>query len=268
MPFLDLEQSQSSARPIELFEFIGTFQTWRITSYQAPITSAGNTYTPVPGLERGILKVGTQAEDSLSLDITLPSDHPMVAAYAYQTAPPRLDLTIRRVHLDDLASPVTMWKGSVTAFTVEGRLAKFRVPSIFASALQGIAPQPRFQAPCNHLLFDARCKVSQAANQHITTITGYAGRVVTVATNPFAPGDCNAGEMAFSLGSQSRMIISNTGLDFTVSYPFSGVAVGSQVIIRRGCDRSFQTCRDKFANGANFGGHPLVPALNPFTSSL
>jgi hypothetical protein len=28
--------------------------------------------------------------------------------------------------------------------------------------LGGVAPQPRFQAPCNHILYDARCQVSAA----------------------------------------------------------------------------------------------------------
>lgn len=268
MTFDTIERSRTDAQPIELFMFEGTFSTWRVTSYQSTITAAGGTFTPLAGLERGILKIGTQEEDSLALDITLPFDHPMVAAYAYDTAPPKLDFTLYRVHLSDLASPVTMWKGKVTTFSVEGRKAKFRVPSLFAYALSGVAPQPRFQAPCNHVLYDSRCKVPLAANQHVTTVTGIADRVITVASHPYAANECNAGELVFPGGNQSRMIVSSVANDFTITYPFAGLTVGASVVLRRGCDHSFDTCKSKFSNGINFGGCPLVPDRNPFTSKI
>lgn len=268
MTFDSLERSRTDAQPIELFQFVGTFSTWKMTTYQSSITAAGGTFTPLAGLERGVLKIGTQEEDSLALDITLPFDHPMVAAYAYETAPPQLDFTMFRVHLSDLTSPVTMWKGKVTSFTVEGRKAKFRVPSLFSYMLTGVAPQPRFQAPCNHILYDERCQVSLAANQHVTTVTAITDRIITVATNPYADNECNAGELVFPSGNQSRMIVGSVGNDFTVTYPYSGLAVGSAVTLRRGCDHSFDTCKTKFSNGINFGGCPLVPDRNPFTSKI
>lgn len=268
MTFDTIERSRTDGQPIELFEFIGTFATWRMTTYQKTITAAGGTFTPLAGLERGILKIGTQEEDSLALDLTLPFDHPMVAAYAYTTAPPKLDFTMYRVHLSDLLSPVTMWKGKVTTFTVEGRKAKFRVPSLFATMLTGVAPQPRFQAPCNHILYDERCQVNPSLNQHTTTVTAIAGNIITVAGHPFSAGECNAGELIFGSGGQSRMIVGNVGNDFTVSYPFSGLPVGASITLRRGCDHSFATCKAKFSNGINFGGCPLVPDRNPFTSKI
>jgi uncharacterized phage protein (TIGR02218 family) len=268
MTFDSIERSRTDAQPIELFEFIGTFSTWRITTYQTQVVSAGGTFTPLAGLERGILKIGTQEEDSLALEMTLPFDHPMVAAYAYTTAPPKLDFTMYRVHLSDLTSPVTMWKGKVTTFTVEGRKAKFRVPSLFSYMLSGVAPQPRFQAPCNHILYDPRCQVNPATNQHATTVTAIAGNIIMVAGHPFANNECNAGELIFSGGGQSRMITGSVGNDFTVTYPFSGLTVGAAVTLRRGCDRSFAMCKAKFSNGINFGGVPLVPDRNPFTSKI
>lgn len=268
MTFDALETSRTDAQPIELFEFIGTFASYRVTSYQMSITAAGGTFTPLAALERGVLKVGTQEEDGLALDITLPFDHPLVVAYAYETAPPQLDFTLYRVHKSDLTTPITMWKGKVTTFTVEGRKAKFRVPSLFSYMLSGVAPQPRFQAPCNHLLFDARCQVSAAANQFTTTVVAIVDRIITLAANPYADDECNAGEMQFPSGNQSRMIVGSVANDFTVTYPFSQLSVGASVTISRGCDHSFATCKTKYSNGINFGGLPLVPDTNPFTSKI
>lgn len=268
MSFASIETSRTDAQPIELYEFVGTFATYRMTSYQKTVSAAGGTFTPLAGLERGVLKIGTQEEDSLALDIILPFDHPMVSAYAYNTAPPKLDFALYRVHASDLLSPVTMWKGKVTTFSVEGRKAKFRVPSLFSYMLGGVAPQPRFQAPCNHLLFDARCQVSAAANQHVTTVTAITDRIITLASNPYADNECNAGQLIWPSGNQNRMVVGSTLLDFTISYPFSGLTIGQSVTLQRGCDHSFATCKAKYSNGINFGGVPLVPDRNPFTSKI
>ena len=43
-------------------------------------------------------------------------------------------------------------------------------------------------------------------------------------------------------------------------FPFE-VAVGDTLNVEAGCDRRFETCRDKFQNGGNFRGEPGVPGF-------
>lgn len=267
MAYQDEETSLTSGRPIELYRFDGTFNDYNLTSYSQPVTSGGVVYTPV-SIDRNKLKVATQEETENALEITLPFDHPLVTEYAYQNAPPNLTFTLIRAHETDPNDTVTLWSGRVTGFTVEGRIAKMKVPALLSYALNGNAPTPRYQAPCNHVLYDTRCGVDPGVNQHITTVTQVTGNIITVASYPWAANDAVAGQFITPAGEQ-RMIISTLGFDITVTYPFSSINIGDNVTLRKGCDHAFNgDCINKFNNGARFGGFPIVPARNPFTSTL
>lgn len=267
MAYQDDETGLTSGRPIELYKFTGTYNSYFFTSWNEQVVSGGQTYVPL-AVDRNKLKVATQEQSENALEITMPFDHPLVTEYAYQNAPPDLLFELIRAHETDPSDNVTLWAGRVTGFSVEGRTAKLKVPALMSYALNGNTPTPRYQAPCNHILYDTRCGVDPALNQHITTITQITGNIITVATYPWAANDAIAGQMISPAGEQ-RMIVSTVGTDITVTYPFAGLQVGDNVTLRKGCDHAFDgDCKNKFNNGARFGGFPIVPARNPFTSTL
>jgi uncharacterized phage protein (TIGR02218 family) len=267
MTFETTEKSLYDAQPIELFEFIGTLNTYRMTTYAEDVVSSGNTFTPLAGLARSVLKTGTQEEENLALDITLPFDHPLVVEYAYKTAPPSLQLTVYRAHVNNPSDRIVMWEGKVLSFSVTGRHCKMRVPALFAYLLNGVAPAPRYQAPCNHVLYDGRCAVNPASHQVVATVDAITNNLITIDSfGAITATDTIGGDMSWSVGGEDRMITAISGLDLTVTYPFANLTVGQTVTIRRGCDHSFTQCKARFSNGINFGGYPLVPDKNPFTS--
>ena len=175
-------------------------------------------------------------------------------------------MKLYRAHASNYDDRALLWSGHVISFAVEGRTAKLRVPSTFSYLLQSIAPQPRYQAPCNHMLYDTRCAVDIPSNQTVTTVTATNLNTVSVATLTFPPADYVGGPMILANGEQ-RMITGVLVNDVTISYPFASINISDSVTLRKGCDHSFTTCRDKFSNGSNFGGCPLVPPKNPFTAS-
>lgn len=261
------ETSATDGRPLELYKFIGTYDNYLYTSASREITSSGEVYTPL-FIQRNALKVGTQEQRENALEISMPFDITMVNTYAYQNAPPSLVMELRRAHETDHNDTVLLWKGRVTAFSVEGRVAKLRVPALFSYILEGNAPTPRFQAPCNHVLYDARCGVDPALHQHATTVTSIVGTDVALNTLPFGANEAAAGLIFNALG-ESRMVLSNVGTAITISYAFSTLSVGDPVTIRKGCDHALNgDCINRFNNGARFGGFPIVPDRNPFTSTL
>lgn len=267
MAYEDEEVGSTTGRPIELYAFEGTYNDYFLTSYGFPIVSNSRTYTPV-ALKRNRLKVSTQEESGAALEIEMPFNHPMIREYAYENAPPSLNLTIFRCHESDPDDAVTMWNGPVTGFSVEGVIGKLRVPSLFSYILDGNVPAPRFQAPCNHILYDGRCGVDPALYQHSTTILSVSGNAITVASLPFASDEAAGGIMIGPSG-ESRMVISNAGTAVLITYSFANLQIGQTVTIRKGCDHSFEGhCKTRFNNGARFGGFPLVPARNPFTGSI
>ena len=267
MTYQSDEVGLTTGRPIELYKFTGTYTNYFMTSYSEEITSGGQLYTPEP-ISRNKLKVATQEKTEASLEITMPFDHPLIQSYAYENAPPDLTCEIIRVHDTDHEDSVTLWKGKVTSFFVEGQTAKIRVPSLFSYMLEGNAPAPRFQAPCNHILFDSRCGIAPSAHQHTTTVDSVVGRIIGLTTSSFSDGEAIAG-VAVNVAGEQRMIISNVGTTFTLSYPFATLSPGDSITVRKGCDHALQGhCINRFNNAANFGGFPLVPDRNPFTSTL
>lgn len=266
MAYQDDETSAQDGAPIEVYKFTGSFETYRYTSYQSEVEIAGELYEP-KAIKREQLKVGTQEEDQLALEIQLPFTDPMVRAYAYEQAPPSLVCEIIRCHETDPNDNVTLWKGRATSFTVEGQIAKIRVPAIFGYILQGTTPSPRYQAPCNHILYDNRCGVNEALFRETRTVTEFLGNIVTVSALSQSPSDLVSGMLRLDNG-EARMIASATGTNIEVTYPFSNISVGQGVDIVQGCDHTFATCKSKFNNGERFGGCPLVPPRNPFTSKL
>lgn len=265
MSFDTLEKSASSARPVELYKFTGNFSTYRFTNYHTDITNSEGTYVAIP-IKRNKLQAGTQ-EDSISLEVTMSFNQQIVLDYAVGNAPPNLVLELWRVHPDDFDDTLLMWKGNVLSWSIEGEDAKLKVPSSLSYLLSRPCPSPKYQAPCNHVLYDEFCSVDPTAHQITAEVTAIDENEITVDANSFADDDCNGGEMVFGSG-ERRMIMDNVGTVFTVSSPFSNLAVTDEVIIRKGCDHSFPTCRTKFSNGINFGGFPLVPDKNPFTGKL
>lgn len=266
MAYNDIETSDTDARPIELFRFEGTYGNYYMTSYAQSVTSGGQIYQPVM-IKRTALRVGTQEQSDAALEIEIPFDHQMAQEYAYENAPPTLIMKLYRTHEQNVEDSVLLWNGRVTGFSVEGRVAKLRVPSLFSYILEGNTPNPRFQAPCNHVLYDARCGVDPADYQHITTITSMNGNVISVADLPWAENEGRAGAM-IGLNGEQRMIMRNIGNSVTLSYSFSGLDIGDTVTLRKGCDHAMNGhCLTRFGNTARFGGFPLVPDDNPFTKS-
>lgn len=270
MPFQSDETSAASGSPVEFYVFTGTFKTWRITSAAAPIVNNLGTFVPVANLERSAIKNKSQEHDDISIEIKLPFSHEIIADYVFDAAPPELYVEIYRAHRGSLNDYQLIWTGKPTSFSVDGSLAALRCPSLFSYLLAGLCPAPKYQAPCNHILFDERCKVPRAENAQTMTITDISsnGTTITVNGNTFQPGHCVAGEMVWGDGGQRRMIVSNAGNVFNVTSPFSGLTVGTVIECTRGCDHSFTMCKNRFLNGINYGGFPFVPFNNPFRSRL
>ena len=267
MSYATIEQSSEEAKPLELYLFSGTYEDFSYTSGPEEITSGGVVYSPI-FITRNALKIETGENTDNTLEISLPFDNPMVRSYAYRNAPPDLTLELRRAHEQDVNDTVLMWTGRVTGFSVDGRVAKLKVPSLFSYILKGNTPTPRYQGPCNHVLYDNLCGVDPALNQHISTVVSISSNVIQLDTLPFLQNEAAAGQIFNSSGEQ-RMVVSNVGTSVTVTYEFANLSIGDTLTIRKGCDHSFEgDCKTKFNNGDRFGGFPLVPGRNPFTSTL
>lgn len=269
MAVLDDEQSTQDAAPIELFRFVGTYQTYFRTSHPSNIVNSESTWTAA-SVRRSDVEEGTQEDDDIAIDIEIAITDPIVADYVINVPPPNLALQILRVHPTNLDDSLLLFDGEVVSWSIKGRVAKARVPALFSYIFNKPLPRIKYQAPCNHVLGDARCGVDMTAveNSQDTTIATINENVITVAASTFPDGECIGGRMIAA--SEQRMIVNNVGNTITIASPFSpNVAISDAVTIRRGCDHALNgDCINRFNNAENFGGFAYVPTSNPFNSRL
>ena len=267
--FSDYENSVHDASPVECYKFVGSFKTYRYTSAERDITLNGELYTAIP-IKRNAVKSGTQEDDSLNLEVEIPFNTDIVIDYAYAESPPRLGLEVYRAHRGTNFSTdwSLLWSGRVSSFSVDGRVAKIRTPSVFSRALQGDLPSVYYQNPCNHVLFDGRCKVSRGSYLTTSTVVSVSNNSIQVANDGVADSFLKAGELVNTRNGERRSIVDNVLNLLTVNYRFVDIRVGDVVDMVAGCDHSYTTCKNKFNNTLNYGGHPFIPSDNPFIGEL
>lgn len=274
----DMETSVHDSKPVELYQFLGSYKNYYYTSAAEPEVFEGITYIPMPDLSRNSVKAGTNTEENAAVKVTMPVTAELIADYGFQTTPPRLLLNVIRVYRELLPYETNYrvyWRGPVTNISIKGRKATLDVPSIFSSVLGASCPSFYFQSPCNHVLFDPQtCGVPRVDNSVSTTVLQVlaGGQVVRMNSyGSFTPDEFVSGEIYIPSQNERRMII---GADvgngqLTVNYPFGRIAEGTPVQFTRGCDHAWKGhCKTRYNNTPRFGGHPLVPPVNLFESGF
>jgi uncharacterized phage protein (TIGR02218 family) len=131
-------------------------------------------------------------------------------------------------------------------------------------------PQGRhFARACDADLGDARCGVDLAAHAFTGTVVATDGRVTLVAAGLGAApaGTLDGGRLAWASGANlgasvevKRHASTAKGALVELWRPTTEpIAPGDAIAVTAGCDKAFETCRDRFANQLRFRGFPHIP---------
>lgn len=119
---------------------------------------------------------------------------------------------------------------------------------------------------CDAVLGDQRCGVNVDDPRFfaVGTITHSGGAKLTVTgLNGFANGWFSQGVLTWTSGEntgRSVRVLSHGGASLNLTEPpVLPVESGNTFRIVAGCDKSFATCKAKFANSTNFRGFPHLP---------
>ena len=182
----------------------------------------------------------------------------------------RWDGAAVRIFMIDWTEPgaeqVVLARGEIGDVSMEG--------GAFSAELRGMAavlerPVCEQTSPeCRASLGDRRCRVDRAARTRVTRLLSFDEDVAVVA-DAAAGNAYGYGRLRWiggaNSGLQSRIALSSgTRLMLSEPPPFMPAA-GDLVAISEGCDRSFDTCRTRFANGVNFRGEPHLPGMDLLT---
>lgn len=174
---------------------------------------------------------------------------------------------------------------ALRVLTARGRLGEVRRdgPAFFAE-LRGLADRLSqesgrlYTAACSADLGDSRCRIDLAdpARRGDGTVDDLLGTAIFTAggLGAFGDGVFSAGRLVWTSGA-------NRGLAIEIKQHRAGdgevvmalwqampepLSTGDAFTVTAGCDKSFATCRDRFANAMNFRGFPHIPG-NDFVMS-
>jgi len=129
-------------------------------------------------------------------------------------------------------------------------------------------PRNLYQEPCNWALFSAGCSLVQANYKVSSSATADSVNCYTVIDATFSPPEdakkYYQGEIHITsgdnIGIRRSLLQADAGL-FTVSVPFPNkMKSGDTFDYYPGCDKTPETCRDRFSNLENFYGFCYMPA--------
>lgn len=262
------EASVESGQPIELYIFTIGATVHRYTSAEDTITYSANTYLP-RNIDRTSPTLASGKGGRQQLEITLPKDDVIAQRYIGIVPAARVEIEVLRFHRDDSPNGYSLWKGRIVSAKFEQQTTVCRLFSVSSeSALARPIPGRKYQGLCNHTLYDSGCKVTKASYKYTGTVSAESGRTITVAGLAAAKGAGWAKGGTIEVGSEKRLVSSQSGDVLTLQIAFPSTLVSSSVDVYAGCDHTLTTCNGKFSNAINFGGFPFVPTRDPFRTGL
>lgn len=245
------------------------------TDHDRNVTFDGVTYEATAGFSATDVKssVGLSV-DNLDIAAALSSDHLdelHLAAGLYDDA----SVEIWRVNWSDPSQRILERKGSIGEVRRSG--------SHFSAEIRGLAhylnqPTGRlYQFTCDADLGDGRCTVALPAITATATVSAVeSDRRMTVSGISAFEGDWfSRGTFQFTSGANTGVRgevrrhvkkASDDHLEFWQALPIAAMPTDT-ITLTAGCDKTFATCRAKFANGLNFRGFPHIPG-NSFVTSV
>lgn len=273
MSFETTEISNQDGKIVSLYEFSWGSTVWRYTSADEDqtITQDGDdvTYTAISISDDGMVQGGSANND---LKVTVQNNIPLVDLFRSTPPSGSIMLTVRRRHeTDGLTEWFVYWigtvgnvkKGGAADATVIGRtlLATFKRSGLRLCWTRG----------CPHMLYDTECRVDPDAFVLNTTITAINvdGSISVAADGGHAAGYFDGGYIEWEATvdgtlDQRSIESSISSTRFVIFGSADRLEVGMNLALYPGCDLTAQTCNDKFANLANFGGLEQMTGDNPF----
>lgn len=178
-------------------------------------------------------------------------------------------------------APWRITKGQI-AKTTHGR-AGYEIEVLTPGAMLQQKSLLRTCGPgCGYDLGDDDCRVDLYAYQEAGTVTTISAlnaslqaseRIFIDSSRSEADGYWEGGLIEWQTGANAGQIsevkdfVPSTGQITLWDALISPIAIGDTYIISPGCDKSFETCKAKFANGVNFGGFPHLPGQDAISQT-
>jgi uncharacterized phage protein (TIGR02218 family) len=263
------------------FYFASPIGTKRWTTGDFDITYSGNTWTCSPQIigrlsfrsALGVEVASLNAKLTPGSSLTLGSKTALAAAVS--GAFDGVRVTVERAYMSvpgtlPNGGPVMMFDGNVS----EARPGTTEIELVLRSKTAKLdiqLPRRIFQVSCPYRLYDPNtCGVNEVLFTSTATVQAGSTSTSITVNAAQAVGYWKLGTI--TIGTDTRSILESVDNTTThtlkVSNPFPTgvVTAGATATLKRGCDKSRDTCRNTFNNVAIFGGWPDAPRAETLTT--
>jgi len=244
-------------------------QVFGFTDHDLALTFDGNTFQPESGFTASEIRAGSDlAVDSQDAEGVLTATT-ITETDILDGRWDNASVEIWRVNWQDVNQRVMMRRGAI------GQVRRGRVQFVAEMrSLSHVLNQTigrTFQASCDAALGDARCGVNlndpaYKGTGTVVTVTGDRGFTVSGLTS-FVDGWFALGILTWTSGAnagrKAEVLTHEVGsADVTITLleaPVRSIRATDTFDITAGCDKTFASCKAKFANAVNFRGFPHIP---------
>lgn len=265
--YVGKEESQTR-KPVEIYHF------WRnggddvyYTDGDVSFDFEGNMYSSKPITKGKTLYDTTLDISKLEIQISIEED-PIPSYLSHNP------VEVIWVQVDKLFRDQSPAEGScifleqIRSVNIQGLLERVSCVG-FEFFLKQQIPKFVYGPPCNHSLFDGNCGIDDSSSggyKISATLSAVSTDGLELTSDDFGSSELDEGfftngEIVFS--EHHRMIVEHTGIKIKIRYSIPDLEVTDVIVAYAGCDGSIETCRDKFDNVDNFGGHPYIPLDRP-----
>ena len=265
MTFASRETSQSSGAPVELFRFVRGPHRWTFTSGDTTETYLGDTYTPI-SIAHSEPQMAERGKEGASMIITVPRDNPVALQYLVFVPASTMALTIFVRHRGDTET-VVRWTGRVRGVQWAGATAELQCESTDAMQKRQ-ALRRGCGYNCEHMLYDQGCGLTATAYRATGNVSSVSGVTLSGGLFGSKPNGWWISGYVRVAQEDYRMVLTHSGSTVTILSPFENLQAGDPIEVYAGCDRTWETCGDKFDNRPRYGGFPFWPVKNPYKAGL
>ena len=237
-----------------------------LTSHDRPLAVGGAYHAAAPGM----LPSAIQRQAGLE-----PSDSE-VAGVLSSDALDEQDLLLGRWDGARVELFAADWRNASveTVPLLKGNIGTIRRQvNDFAAELHGAAAKlsesvcPETSPECRAELGDRKCRVDLSGRTAIAKVEALDG--IALVLDRSIGADFLWGRARYLSGGNCGLITVVVAVDGERielrDMPRLAIAVGDMIELRHGCDKSFATCCDRFANAENFRGEPHLPGNDLLT---
>jgi uncharacterized phage protein (TIGR02218 family) len=247
--------TQTKAARGELFRFTLGNQVFCYSGGQQSVVYQDEEYRP-RAIQAGAFD---QTADMQRSKRVVSSQKDLEVAALYVSGPPEGTVGVTIFCLLEGA----IWKGRISGVEFSDSKAEITCESVFTQ-LRRVGLRRVYQVPCPLVLYGPQCGKNRDQYRLDGAVAWIDGFAVHAAVFASKPSGWLAG--GFVVSPKGRgMIMQHSGDGITLAAPIPGLAWNDPITAYAGCSRDLTACDTKFANTANFGGCPYLPAKNPFS---